>query len=455
MKALTCVSIQIGEECFMVSEIKSAEEFLAILSDADLSDNAYLSYDYYRVYIKYNPQEDFRCFCVILDGKCRGLLPLYRTGLCYQIVGYRASNYLGYICKKEDTQWIDQVITEFIIHNHPEMVIVFYDINSNSSLYNVLKIQKSVKSILLYRCPLVDCNLDFETLFKTQISKAKKRTEFRKFEKKLERVGEINLYNIDNPEKWEKHGYLIEDIFLLHAERFAEVFIPEDVCLHKNTEYYTELFENLVKKEKALLSVLTIGGVTVSFLYTVVSDGIVMDWMPAFDPAFSKYNLGTVHLMKFLEYLCGNEKYRILDFSKGAAFYKARWANGETYNYMMVKRYRNDLICRLKVEIIMSPIRLKNALRKIGILDRIKEVLVKVQNRGKDTIMGLSVKGKSIEWTSEFIDGMKTAGFDYALIRAYPIEERKKILDAIYNGIKPMIFISEDHVIVLMSEENK
>ena len=91
-------------------------------------------------------------------------------------------------------------------------------------------------------------------------------------------------------EKWEKHGYLIEDIFLLHAERFAEVFIPEDVCLHKNTEYYTELFENLVKKEKALLSVLTIGGVTVSFLYTVVSDGIVMDWMPAFDP-ISKYNL--------------------------------------------------------------------------------------------------------------------------------------------------------------------
>ena len=85
----------------MVSEIKSAEEFLAILSDADLSDNAYLSYDYYRVYIKYNPQEDFRCFCVILDGKCRGLLPLYRTGLCYQIVGYRASNYLGYICKKK------------------------------------------------------------------------------------------------------------------------------------------------------------------------------------------------------------------------------------------------------------------------------------------------------------------------------------------------------------------
>ena len=123
-----------------------------------------------------------------------------------------------------------------------------------------------------------------------------------------------------------------------------------------------------------------------------------------------------------------------------------QWRN---LHYMMVKRYRNDLICRLKVEIIMSPIRLKNALRKIGILDRIKEVLVKVQNRGKDTIMGLSVKGKSIEWTSEFIDGMKTAGFDYALIRAYPIEERKKILDAIYNGIKPMIFISEDHVIVL------
>ena len=436
----------------MVREIKTVEEFLAILSDTDLSENAYLSYDYYRVYIKYNPQKNFVCFCVIENGKCRGLLPVYRTGLCYEIVGYKASNYLGYICKKEDTQWVDKEITEYIICNHPEMVIDFYDINSNSRLYNVLSTQDNVSKIPLYSCPYVDCTQDYETLFMSQISKAKKRTEFRKFVKKLECIGEISVYNIDDKDKWENYGYLIKDIFQLHAERFADVFIPQNVCLHTNVEYYTELFESLVVKGKALLSVLSVGSVTVSFLYTVVSDGIVMDWMPAFDPAFAKFNLGTVHIMKLLEYLCGNKRYRILDFSKGSAVYKARWATGETYNYMMVKRYRDTPLYRLKVETILTPIRFKNALRKNGMLERIKEVLVKVQEKRKDTRNRPSKIEKSIVFVTEPIDVSKTVEFDYAFIRNWPIEKRKKVLDSIYNGSKPEISISEEQVFVFIRE---
>ncbi len=437
----------------MIQEIKEINLFLRILKHADLSGNAYLSYDYLKVFLKYNPPKCFLCFCLKdAEEKVIGLLPLTKMGLCYEILGYRASNYLGYICAKENTARVDSEISEYIKTNHSGMVINFYDINSATPLYAILKDLPFTSFARLYDCPFVDVDQDFETLFTAQVKKSKKRTELRKFTNKVETVGKVELFNIDDAESWNKDKALMPYIYGIHRERFKDVYIPDDLCLHKNEAYYTELFEGLVVKNKALLSILTVDGVPVSFLYTVISDGVVMDWMPAFDPAFSKYSLGTVHLMKLFEYLCQNPRYRILDFSKGAAVYKARWAKDKTYNYMFVRRYSGSLIPWIKSSCKVFPITLKNFLRRTGILKKIKSIIVKLRNGPSPNIQNESAS--SFDIVKEFPAGVKETAFSYSKIAKAPISVKSQVLSAIYAGAKPSLAYSENNLCFIMVNES-
>lgn len=416
----------------MVYITHDTDEFLSILQHADYSENAYLSYDYYRVYLKYFPPSNLTCFYVKDDeGKVIGLLPLTKNRACYDIVGYRASNYMGYICDKKNVERIDAEISLYITQHHSGMVINFYDVNTAAPLYPILDKQKWTSKVYLYDCPFVDVAQPFETLFLTQVTKSKKRAELKKFSNKLDNVGKVELINIDDEKSWKQYGYLIKNIYPLHKARFSDVYIPSELCLYKNENYYTELFESLVTKEKALLSLLTVDGVVVSFLYTVVSDGIVMDWMPAFDPAFAKYSLGTVHLMKMLEYLCKQDKYRILDFSKGAAVYKERWAKGKTDNYMFVRRYSCSPVSLLQSWRITQPIKLKNYLRKKGVLDKIKDMLVIIQ-RNKETVSARQDGQYRI--VEELPEDAHIIPATYDQISQTPFDIRQDILTAIYMG---------------------
>lgn len=437
----------------MVQEIKETNIFLKVLRHADLSENAYLSYDYFKVFLKYNPPRHFLCYCLKdAEEKVIGLLPLIQTGLCYEILGYRASNYLGYICAEADTERVDSEISEYIKTNYPGMVINFYDINSAVPLYAILKDRPFITSTHLYDCPFVDVNQDFESLFTTQVKKSKRRTELRKFANKVEVVGKVEMLNIDDTESWNNHKKLIPGIYKIHRERFKDIYIPNDLCLHKNEAYYTELFESLVAKNKALLSILTVDDVPVSFLYTVISDGIVMDWMPAFDPAFSKYSLGTVHLMKLLEYLCQHPRYRILDFSKGAAVYKARWAKNKTDNYMFVRRYSSGMVPWMKSFCRVFPIKLKSFLRRKGILERIKSVIGKLKKRPAANIQNESASFFDI--VKEFPAEVKETPFSYSKIEKAPTSIKSQVLSAIYVGAKPILAYSENNFCFIMVNEN-
>ena len=177
-----------------------------------------------------------------------------------------------------------------------------------------------------------------------------------------------------------------------------------------------------------------------------------MDWMPAFDPAFSKYSLGTVHLMKLFEYLCQNPRYRILDFSKGAAVYKARWAKDKTYNYMFVRRYSGSLIPWIKSSCKVFPITLKNFLRRTGILKKIKSIIVKLRNGPSPNIQNESAS--SFDIVKEFPAGVKETAFSYSKIAKAPISVKSQVLSAIYAGAKPSLAYSENNLCFIMVNES-
>lgn len=419
----------------MVFEIKDIDSFLLSLKNNNLSDNAYLSYEYFSVLCRYHKpaSNEFICFVVKNENdQIVGYLPLVKRHLDFVILGYRYSNYLGYICKEGDVKYVDDEIKKYIKINHRSFVVTYYDINDRYALFKILKDDKKAQCSFLYNCPFCETTDTFENVFSRQIAKAKKRTELRKFRNKLDLVGKIEFLDIDNKDSWEKGKKYFNQIFKIHKERFSGVYIPKDLSLNCNTEYYAELFENLVTEGKAYLSLLLLDEHVISFVYSVVSDRIIMDWMPAFDPAFTKYNLGTVHLMHILNYACANE-YRVFDFSKGDGTYKDRWANGSTKSYMFVRRFSSSLLAIIKMSIVYSLFSFKGYLREKGVLRKVKKIL----GRNTEIIQPIdNVDAYPFISSAENDSCCDMIEFSYPLVMNETVEIRKNALDRIYNGEK-------------------
>jgi hypothetical protein len=432
----------------MIETTSEISYFLERVKSINQNDNPYMSYEYYQVFSKYNKPKDFLCLLVYDDNNIlKGLLPLQKTRFCYQIYGHRASNYLGYISKPEDIEFVDSEIKNFLSNSGKDVIINYYDINDSTKDYVILDNDNNAVKIPLYICPFVDVNKDFEDLFKEKITKKKKRTEFKKFDTRLNLVGNVQLINIEDAESFEKYKGYITQIYSVHEERFSNVYIPEEFCLYKNEEYYTELLKNMVMSKKVLLSMLLIDDVVVSFLYTLVSDGVVIDWMPAFDPAFSKYSLGSVHLIKLMKYLCASPNYRVLDFSKGGGVYKDRWATGITKNYMFIRKFNNGFISRIKQNLIIWPYKMKSYLRDLGLLSKIKNLLGKIEIK-KKSVSDINVKvDPSLITKDNVSEDYEKVNFKYKYVKEFSVEYRKKLLDSIYQNENVFLYLKNNKVI--------
>ena len=185
----------------MVSVINDYHVFLEILYRNNISNNAYLSYEYYSVLCKYYPPKDFLCFIYENHGRVIGILPLVKRKVDYVILGYRFSNYLGYICSSENDEEVDAAITDYIRKEYQNIVITFYDINTREKLFMLLDEDSMSKRVFLYNCPFCDVQDNFDVVFKRQITKAKKRTELKKFDRKLNDLGNIQIYDIKKQKK--------------------------------------------------------------------------------------------------------------------------------------------------------------------------------------------------------------------------------------------------------------
>ena len=435
----------------MILELTNYEDFLKAIDAIEGCENAYLSKEYYEVFCKTYKQFESRFLAFRVENKSGniiGVFPLVKEKFYYSPLGYRYSNYLGYICAPKNIEEMDIQLRQYIYTNHKNMVVMYYDINDQDVLYEILKQDVRAKSIFLYNCPFCSVDDSFENVFSRQITKSKKRTEIRKFEKKLQRLGSLKVYHIEDVDSWNKYSSYFSEIFEVHKKRFSKVFIPSELCLYKNQKYYTELFENLVKHKKAYISIMTLDDKVISFVYTVVSGDIIQDWMPAFDPAFSKYNLGTVHLMKIIEYICEKERYSVFDFSKGNGVYKERWCNGHTKNYMYIRRFSNSMIANIKQMMVYIPYEFKGWLRTKGYMSKIKKIIAKVRKQ-KDSEEYAFNNNYEVIYVQEQDDSKSSwTNYSYVTVRQYAPDIQQALLSAYYTEPYKRFMVREDKIYV-------
>lgn len=428
------------------------DKLLNDIKQFDVSENPFLSYAFLSVYLKYYPEGNFYFFNILEDERIIAIIPFectFESALLnikkFRFIGYRNFNYEQYICLNKDMEKVHNIFMSYLEEQKCSVVLNIYDINNASPLYGVL--EKDVhpyKKLQLYACPCLHFTENFEEFFKNIYTSSKKRTELKKFQRKVSELGNFKIVNIEDKHSYDANQNYINQIYKVHSERFANVYATSFFGSEKMRPYYSELIKSLMYGEKAHLSLLILDEVVIAFIFCLTNGKVLIDWIPAFDPAFAKYSLGIVQYKMLFEEICNQGKYELFDYSKGSSVYKRKWAKEETLNYQFVMNLSKTNPFAWALYLLDKYMfTFKVYLREKGMLSLIKHKLGEFlawKNKDKNVVSNLVVTN---------LDNFEGEDYklNYADINNYPVDTREVVLSAIYQG-KRVVKVSENEVVL-------
>lgn len=427
------------------------DKLLNDVKQFDVSENPFLSYAFLSVYLKYYPQGNFYFFNILEDEKVIAIIPFecpFESSILhvkkFRFIGYRNFNYEQYICLDKDMEKVHKIFMSYLQEQEYSVVLNVYDINSASPLYGVL--EKDVhpnKKLQLYACPCLHFTENFDEFFKNVYTSAKKRTELKKFQRKVSELGNFKIVNVEDKASYDANLNYLDQIYKVHSERFADVYATSFFGSEKMRPYYSELIRSLMYGEKAHISLLILDEVVIAFIFCLTNGTVLIDWIPAFDPAFAKYSLGIVQYKMLFEEICNQGKYQLFDYSKGSSVYKRKWAKEETNNFQfLINLSRWNPFAWLLYVIDKAKFSFKVYLRNKGVLSLVKHKLgelLSFVHRDKKIASTLKIKTIVSQEESAF-------KFNYSELNDLPVENREAILSALYQGRK-VISVSKDEIV--------
>lgn len=444
----------------MVIIEKDPEKILNLVKDIEGVENPFYSVAYLRNSFKYLGAKQIIGIFVTREEEIIGALLLTEVfnllGIQYfKLYGYRMANYLGVISNIENLEGTFEEIERYFNSLKKATIIKFYDIYKQDILNNLL--EKNFKNTKkeLYPCPLIKLSRDWDDFFKNKIRKSKKRSELKSFEKKLYLLGKVDFINIKNKEDYERNKGYIDEIYQVHKERFKNIYVPFGLSREEYREYYNALIKEMICEEKMWISLILLDDRVISFVLCMIKENTLIDIVPAFDPAFSSYSLGTVHLKMLFEFLCKETQYSYFDFSKGNSPYKERWADTIEANYEYLAIYNMNLISKVVYTLLNSLGNLKVTLREKGILKRIKHFTGNIYdmnlNKSINSNLTLELRNEQgIKMLSE--DDIKVKPFKYELISNLTTIDKKIILDYKYNKKDIDLIVDGDKVVQVIEK---
>lgn len=429
------------------------EKFLETLKVHDVSENPFLSYAFLSVYLKHFPKGNFYFFNIYEDNQLIAIVPFECTLESrlfslkkFRFIGYRQFNYEQYICKDSVMEKVHHIFMMYLESQKYSVVLNVYDINSASPLYRILeKENRANKKLALYSCPCLRFTESFDDFFKLVYTSSKKRSELKKFQKKVSELGMFKIVNVDDRESYENNQSYLDQIYKVHSERFSGVYATSFFGSEKMRPYYSELIKSLMYGNKGHISLLILDEIVIAFIFCLTNGKVLIDWIPAFDPAFARYSLGIVQYKMLFEEICNQGKYELFDYSKGSSVYKRKWAKEETLNYQFIMNLsKYNPFAWLTYLIDKWKFTFKVYLREKGILSFVKHKLGEVLEwKNKDRKQASYLRITTIE-NNEGNDYK----FNYATINNYPIETRNAVLSALYQG-KRVVSVNENELIIL------
>ncbi|AUP77256.1 GNAT family N-acetyltransferase [Flavivirga eckloniae] len=226
-----------------------------------------------------------------------------------------------------NTKGISYRLSNNISSDYKNNVFIIYDVpefnGKNNTSTNAISCYK-VKQYPGFICDLKKYNTLKEYMLDV-ISK-KSRYKFNSYKRKLETSHDIHykMYLDDiTPETYEN---IFNHFNKLLKKRFSDKKIVNNNLDPEEWDFYKEVTLPLILNKQAGLFVVYDKDKPIAITLLNFSKDTVLDVIRVFDIDYKKLRLGTVSIMKQLEW-CIENNYKALDFSKGYYEYKQRWAN--------------------------------------------------------------------------------------------------------------------------------
>src|SRR5690606_33258209 len=232
---------------------------------------------------------------------------------------------------RNHTKGISYILNDSTHNDFRKKAFLVYDVpeffNVNTSITNKrLKIHK----IKQYKGFLIDlkAHKNFDEYMLSTFKKSS-RYKLNKYKKRLELCFNIKykmLYGKETPK--EEYDFVFEKFKELLEKRFSEKKVNNNNLNPKEWNFYYDVVYPMILEKKASLFVIYDGDIPIGVTLNYFSEDTVFDAITVFDIDYAKFHLGSVTIMKLIEWTIDN-KFRYFDFSKGYFDYKKRWANKE------------------------------------------------------------------------------------------------------------------------------
>lgn len=205
----------------------------------------------------------------------------------------------------------------------------------------------------------------FTTLneYLAQQFKKSSRYKLNKYFRRLKQCFDIEstMYTGELPQ--EEYDSIFRKFRELLEKRFQEKGEHNNNLDESEWNFYQQVASPMIKNGKAGLFVIADKGEPIAITLTYFNEDIIFDAITVFDTDYSKFHLGSINIMMLIEWGINN-KFKILDFSKGYFDYKVRWAT-QRYDFEYHILYDpKSPISQLRAHGIASFFRLKQYLRE-------------------------------------------------------------------------------------------
>jgi len=307
------------------------------------------------------------------------------------------------------------------------------DVPDNGNLATVLN-KRGVKKVDSYPAYLCTLESSFDALLRRQFV-SKKRTELKKFSKRLRKLGDFEFVVLDNQCPPELLNDYLDTFFDLLKKRYSSKSEFNRHLFGQGQSFLREIVGTCLSKTLNF-SIIKLDGIPISMATSYVYGNTLIYSIPVFDIAFQKYNLGHVHLMCLLQWAIENG-FKKFDFSKGYDIYKSKWTN-EQYNLSVyVLPIKGTFYEKILVNLFLSYFGIIAGMRKRGWNKRIKRVRYSLMSK-----LALQTKvEKEFNYQKFIMDGQEGSSgfsdgfepFSYNKIHALPFNLKKDILEEVYQ----------------------
>jgi D-aspartate ligase len=321
----------------------------------------------------YGRDKKLRIFLIKDSDKIIGIAPLMQSK--YRI-GFISVNVIENLCS-ERCDYGGIILAEkkqesiAILLNYLEKTIKYsntivrlFNIPENSSFLTVLREQYPAFSKSLYMeerlvdyCSVIDLPATWEEYLQS-LSK-KRRGNLRRAMKLLtgnHHKLEFKKYNVDD----DLQNQLLV-LFKIHEKRWQAKNIRSKFIEPEAREFYLDVSKAFHQNNWLDLSFLEIDGKPVSVEWGFNYNNIHWAMTGAFDPGYSDYSVGNLHMMKLIEDTIQN-KLKKYDLLTGTENYKSLWTNCKIHNKQIIMTKRR-FGGRYRVKYFQIILRVDNILR--------------------------------------------------------------------------------------------